>query len=144
MIVYRDLTGNEVKSFSKGDTRDLGARPTEQQLECSKRYRVGIKYIHFFKSLQDLPRIQKIDNDPKGKFIGMFNIPMRFTLAGNGIGEYVGKVEDETPIKEFAVEVRALRLAEFIDYIYDEHCDMSVQEANEMFAELAQEQTELE
>ena len=55
MILYRYLTSEEVKGFSKGDTRDLGARPSAEQLESSKRYRAGVKYIHFFKNLHRIP-----------------------------------------------------------------------------------------
>ena len=91
MIVYRYLTNEEVKIFSKGNTWKLGEFPSVQQLENSKRYKSGVKYIHFFKNLNDLPKIQKFDSDPNGKYIGMFDIPMRFALSGNGIGEYYGK-----------------------------------------------------
>ena len=141
MIIYRYLTNEEVKYFSKGNTWALGARPTEEMLEHSRSYKPGVKYIHFFKKLDDLPKIQKLSSDPDGKFIGMFNMPMRFALAGKGIGEYFGKVEggDSSQIKEFAVEAKALRFAEFVDYIFDEHCDLTVEEARDMFADLTQE-----
>ena len=144
MIVYRYLTDKELKNFLKGNTWDLGARPTAEQLDNCKRYQAGVRYIHFFKNLRDLPKIQSIDSDPKGKYIGMFNMPMRFAVGGNGIGEYFGKIEGASQIKEFAVEVRALRLAEFVDYIYDEHCNLTEDEAKEMFAELGQEPDERE
>ena len=141
MIIYRYLTSEEVINFIKGHTRQLGARPTAKNLEISKKYKPDQRYVHFFKNIDDLPRIQKLDRDPKGKYVGMFDLPRRFVISGDGVGEYAGMIQggDETPIKEFAVEVRALRLAEFIDYVYDENCDLSVDEVRAQFEELGQE-----
>ncbi len=143
MIVYRYLTRDELYNLLYKMKYEIGERPSELQMASSRKYKKGVKYLHFFKKLEDLPVIQGLRKSPQGCFVGMFDIPTRDLLGGYGVGEFTGTPIDGTDkfvvVKEFAVELRHVRSNNLIDYIYDEHCDLTVEEVKEMFEELAQE-----
>lgn len=146
MIVYRYLTSNELYNILYRAKHEIGEKPTEVQLASSRKYRRGVKYLHFFKSLDDLPVVQKLDKSPDGRFVGKFDIPMRDMLGGHGVGKYSGTPIENSDkfvaMKEFAVELWHVKPNTLVDYIFDEKCDMLVDEVREQFEEQAREPSE--
>ncbi len=142
MIVYRYLTNDEVNRLMYKMKFPIGEVPTAKQLVSSRKYKRGVKYLHFFRSLDDFPTVRQLDSAQGGKFIGMFDIPLRVLLGGYGVGEFTGTPIEGTDkyvaMKEYAVELKDLRSEYLIDYVYDEFGDLTIEELKEVFEESAQ------
>ena len=146
MVIYRYLSNEEIKGILYRAKVQLGQIPTAVQMASSKKYKKGEKYLHFFRDLKDLSIVQSLDNSPQGKFIGKFDIPMRFLLAGVGVGQYTGTPIEGTDkfvvMKEFAMELKYLKSQHLVDYVFDKDCDLTMEEVQEQFEEQEKELAE--
>ena len=136
MIIYRYLTKDELEILQSGKGRQLSDELSQINLENSKKYRNDAKYLHFFKNLKDLPKVQEIEKGSDRKYIGVFDLPLRLAITGDGVGKYCDKAKvDIAPIKEIAIVSKFLKASNFIDYVLDEHLNMSVEDVVQYFAE---------
>lgn len=145
MIVYRYLTSEELKNILAGDLSKIGSVYNVEVPTNTHKYKKNVRYLHFFKNLRDFPLIQNFAKSPEGKFICKFNIPLRTLRTQMGIGTYDclrgGYDCDVERVKEFAVEVKKISPDCLVDFIFDEHSDLTVDEIKQIFAE--QERQEL-
>lgn len=138
--MYRYLTNEELAYFQKGKARQLGALPSSENVEASKKYKPDVKYLHFFKNIKDLPRVQEIEKGSGSGYIGEFDLPLRIAISGNGVGQYFSKSKtgNSQPIKEVAIESKFLRSNNLVDYLVDENYNLSVEEVIKQFEEKKQ------
>lgn len=139
MIVYRYLSNEELKCFMGGRIDKLGTIYNSNNPNNTHKYKKNIRYLHFFKHLRDFPLIQKFAKSQEGKFICKFDIPLRTLITRKGTGAYQslkgGYDYDSEYVKEFAVEVNKMRPEYLVDFIFDEHSDLTVEEVEEIFTE---------
>ena len=117
----------------------IGRVPSEVQLASSKKYKRGVKYLHFFKHLHDLPTVRNLERKNGASFVGKFDIPLRSLISGNGVGKYTGTPITGTDkyivVKEFAVPLKEINYEYFVDFIFDEKGDLTIEEVSEFFEE---------
>lgn len=138
MIVYRYLGSEELQDFLHKDMHKVGSTYKEKVPQNTHKYKNGVRYLHFFKHLRDFPTIQKVLGKPEGRFLCKFDIPLRMLITSKGTGYYVdyfsGYDYGCEKIKEFAVETSKIQPDYLVDFIFDEKCDLTVEQIKEQFA----------
>ncbi len=109
MKVYRYLSKRELDAFMVGDMDSVGAEYSEKPCAVSNthKYEEGVKYLHFFKNLEDLKHINKVRTNTKEHFVCQFDIPFLTLLTHTGVGYYETSGYDSLyeTVREFAVPV---------------------------------------
>lgn len=115
MIVYRYLTLEEILDFVNGRFDKIGGVYNQKNPSNSHRYKPNEKYLHFFKSLNDLGYIKNATRKNSDMLIAKFDIPFSTLIKHAGIGYYPpqGYDRDYTEVREFAVPTRKLK-AEYL------------------------------
>ena len=138
--MYRYLTNEELVCFQNGKAKQLGVFPSVENLESSKKYKPDVKYLHFFKNIKDLPRVQEFEKDSGGGYIGVFDLPLRIAISGKGVGKYFeqSRIGNVQPIKEVAIETKFLRTSNLMCYVFDKNCNLPADEVIKQIEETMQ------
>ena len=120
MRVYRYLDENEFKHIVQGDTENIGSFFANQSAN-THRYKENVRYLHFFKNLNDFQYIQNLKESTK-MYLCEFDIPLKILFTHFGIGYYVpsGYDCDYNSIYEFAIPSKLFNSSFLRSYAIDE------------------------
>lgn len=141
MIVYRYMSEEEFIKIVEGKIAETGNCFYNKGTSNTFKYKENIRYLHFFKALKDFPYIQAINKTGNRKFLCKFDIPLGILFLRAGKGYYVGKNVSAgydyyvDSIKEFAVESSKMSEEFLVDFLYDEHNDLTVEQVKKEFGE---------
>ncbi len=133
MRVYRYMCEAELKAFLEGDMEKLGSTKVNNASNTHK-YKQGVKYLHFFKNVEDLRSIRGIKASLKDNYyIGLFDIPISILAMGMGKGYYNGRGYDidHVAVREYAIPVEKIKADNLVFYIEDEKRDILAAEVIE-------------
>ncbi len=136
MRVYRYLDEVELACFEKGDLENVGATYPRRVDSNSHRYQSGVKYIHFFRDLDDLQYIRATKRESDSAyFICQFNIDPITLIKNAGVGYYEarGYDMDTAKVREFAIPVSEIKPDNLTFYIRDKDKAITGQEAYSRF-----------
>lgn len=130
MKVYRYMCEEELEAMLNGEMDKIG-RLQKNDKTNNHHYKKGVRYLHFFKNLQDIDKIKIINkHSDKVFYIGTFNIPLRFLLQGVGVGYYPvrGYDADYITAREYIMPVEKFQPKYLVEYTRD----FSKNEVNEL------------
>jgi len=120
MRVYRCLDENEFKHIVQGDTENIGSFFAKQKSN-THRYKDKVRYLHFFRNINDFQHIQNIKDSTK-MYLCEFDIPLKILFTHFGVGYYVasGYDCDYNSIYEFAIPSKLFNSSFLRSYAIDE------------------------
>jgi|GEM_PF-2977595 len=133
MRVYRYMCEAELKAFLEGNMAKVGTSRVNNASN-THRYKQGVKYLHFFKNVEDLRSIREIKASSKDNYyIGLFDIPLPILAMGMGKGYYNGRGYDidHITVREYAIPAEKVKADNLVFYIEDEKRDILAKEVKE-------------
>ena len=124
MKVYRYLRKQELDAILKNNISDIGQEYINDNYKeiNSHHYRKNVKYLHFFKNIEDIEKLKKEDFvQPDEYYICEFNIPLYILLPGIGSGYYIGHgfdLPNDTAL-EFKIPAHKLKSSFLKSYTLD-------------------------
>ncbi len=144
MEVYRYISEEELNKIKADDMKTLGRIYNEGCESNTHKYRQDVYYVHFFKSLKNIQRIQMINQYRPGKYIAKFDIPFSLIIRSMGFGYYKSPKYSSgydylvDKVFELAVESEKLKPSYFVDAVKDVDGKMTAKQAEEKFKEQSQ------
>lgn len=132
MIVYRYTTKEEIIKFLNGEMNEVGSVYKGKIENNTHHYKLGERYVHFFKNLRQINVLRKYKKYQKDMYVAKFNIPLLTLAKCSGKGYYDARGYDvyiET-LKEFAVPSELLKKEFFVSCIKDDIVAYSAQDLN--------------
>ena len=114
MIVYRYTSEQELNAITQGKKEDIGNfnnNETEWSSFNTHKYKLGHKYLHFFKNKKSIKYLKMIRKglDKKKMYICSYNIPRSVLRTCKGKGDYDSTIhgydEYQVSLTEYAVDV---------------------------------------
>ena len=133
MRVYRYMCEEELASILDGSMNRVGTTKINNASN-THHYKPGVKYLHFFKNLEDLQDIRMIKKYNKNVFyVGLFDIPLPTLLLNSGKGYYEphGYDSDRVIIKEYAVPADKIKPEYLVFYMQDKERNVTHQEVKD-------------
>ena len=140
MRVYRYLCEEELKSILDGTMHGVGTSKINNASN-THHYKPGVKYLHFFKNLEDLQDIRMIKKYNQNVFyVGLFDIPLPTLLMNSGKGYYEshGYDMDRITIREYAVPADKIKPEHLVFYMQDKERNVTSKEVEESEAKCKQ------
>lgn len=127
MRVYRYMCEAELRAFLDGDISKIGTSRVNNASN-THHYKQGVKYLHFFKRLDDLNSIRDIKRGrDEVYYIGAFDIPLPTLLFNSGVGYYAGHGYDNyhETVREYAVPAEQIKSEYLVFYVADKNKDLT-------------------
>ena len=140
MRVYRYLCEEELKSILDGTMYRVGTSKINNASN-THHYKAGVKYLHFFKNIDDLQDIRAIKKYNENVFyVGLFDIPLTTLLPNSGKGYYEGHGYDfdHKVVREYAVPADKIKPEHLVFYMEDKSRDVTSEEVKESEAKCKQ------
>lgn len=133
MIVYRYLSMEEILDYINGRFDKIGGFYDKSTLSNTHRYKPGERYLHFFKSLQNLEDIKRVTRKHPDMLIAKFDIPFTTLIKHLGIGYYEasGYDIDVNKVREFAIPTKKLKIEYFVSCARDRNSILTPETAEE-------------
>ena len=132
MRVYRYLCEEELQSILDGSMNKVGTTKINNASN-THHYKPGVKYLHFFKNLEDLHDIRMIKKYNKNNFyVGLFDIPLPTLLMNMGKGYYEahGYDMDRVTIREYAIPADKIKPEYLVFYMQDKERNVTHQDVS--------------
>ena len=116
-IVYRFLSKREFECWQKEDKCDISSpcRIDELPAGNNHKYVKGVRYVHFFDSLQDAPIVIQVV-DMENDHLCKFAIDINTLEEHEGYGKYLDDNFDCVEVKEYAVPLDEIENNSLIEY----------------------------
>ena len=127
MRVFRYLCEEELKAILNGEMDNVGKLQINNRSN-THHYKQGVKYLHFFKHLEDLHKIRDIKRyTEKNFYVGMFDIPLTTLIMSSGKGYYPasGYDLDHETIREYAVPAEKVKPEHLVYYMLDNNRELT-------------------
>ncbi len=127
MRVFRYLCEEELKAILNGEMENVGKLQINNRSN-THHYKKGVKYLHFFKNLEDLHKIRDIKRyTEKNFYVGMFDIPLTTLIMSRGKGYYPasGYDLDHETIREYAVSADKVKPEHLVYYMLDNNRELT-------------------
>ena len=136
MRVYRYLDETELALFEMGEMDKIGTTYPRRCEQNTHRYQPGVKSLHFFRDLDDLNYIRRINNQPNTHYyICQFSIDPITLIRHSGTGYYEasGYDIDVNKVREYAIPVSEIEPDDLKFYIKDQDRNITSKEAYSRF-----------
>lgn len=129
MIVYRYLSVSEFQKILSGDTWDLG-NFYARNFSNTHKYKLDVRYMHFFKNIYDLPYIQSISRQ-RPMCLCQFDMPLLLLIRymGKGFYDFSGYDNDYQKIREFAIPTELFNSSYLVSATMDHNRKLTPEEA---------------
>lgn len=143
MIVYRYLSKEELTNILNNNLNKIGNVCYDKKYSNTHHYNKDIPYLHFFKYLKDIDKIQSIKHKANNLYLCKFNIPISKLIFHLGTGYYSahGYDTDYETVREYAIPANKIKTEYLVSYIQDKSLNLTKEEAEKKFCNLNKTET---